>query len=161
MTRTRSTFLIAAALSVALTVLPAQAQSVWKQAFGHQMAELLESPDADVQETALRLIIEQADRNDPDIVLEPATEGLLDVYTSSPVRAHRQMAVAALSKIDDADAYITLLQEALNEQDMGLQLMLLQAVVRSNSINWPNVATAYNELLKTVSIPGIRFAAGM
>lgn len=149
MTNTRFFSLTVSLLLLVLAGLPAQAQPMWKQAFGYQMDVLLRSPDPVVQAGALKVFIEVAGQNDRDIVLWPATNALLDVYETSPLRAHRQMAIAALGKMDRTYAYTALLDKALTEPDEGLRRMILQAAAGSRSIEWAPVATAYNLLLQT------------
>lgn len=149
MTYPRLVSLAVPVLLFALTAIPAQAQPMWKQAFGYQITEHLRSPDPAVQGTALKVFIEVAGRNDRDILLWPATDALIEVYETSSLRSHRQMAIAALGKMDRMYAYTLLLDKALVEPDEGLRRMILQAVAGSRSIEWPNVATAYNLLLQS------------
>ena len=155
MTYSRFFLPVVSLLLLAATALPAQAQSMWKQAFGYQTAELLRSPDLAIQEIGLRIFIEVADRQDPDVNLRPAAKALLNVYETSDHPAHRLMAVVALSKIDDGRSYTSLLRSAMNEMDLRTRHTILHAAAGSRSIDRSDVATAYNELLQQSRLDGV------
>lgn len=140
----------------ALAAFPVQAQPMWNRAFGYQIAELLRSPDAALQEDAMRVFIEVADRQDPNVNLRPAARALLDVYATSSESTHRIMAVIALSKIDDVRSYTTLLANAQGEMNAQTRRTILYAVAASRSIQSPLVATAFNQLLAQDRLYGSR-----
>jgi hypothetical protein len=141
----------------AALAIPTYAQPMWQRAFGYQIDVLLRSADPDVQETALQVFIEVANRNHVNANLRPATNALMNVYRTSPDPAHRLMAAVALTKIDDPRSYTALLSAALEDLDLRSRQAVLHGAAGSRSIRSARVATAYNELLRQdrfVSAPG-------
>ena len=101
-----------------------------------------------MQETALQVFIEVANRKHVNANLRPATNALLNVYRTAPDPAYRLMAAVALTKIDDTRSYKALLSAALNDMDLRSRQAVLHGAAGSRSIGSARVATAFNELLQ-------------
>lgn len=149
MLRTRLLYsvLCSALLALVLTGSAHAQTEYWHNTFGDQLAVLLESPHPSVRADAMRLAVEVVAKDDLEIDLTPAADALIEVYKTSPLAAHRTMAVAVLYQLDDEDAYVDLLRAALNEVDTNVRRIILHATSASRYIQSPRVASAYNSLL--------------
>jgi hypothetical protein len=69
---------------------------VWKQTFDAQMATLLKSDDAAVQDRAMVNIITMAGRQDPDVRINRTVAPLLSIFENAEAEQRRLLALSAL-----------------------------------------------------------------
>ena len=127
MTRRMYTFLAASALIV-LTGMPpaatAQSHSAsadssasygqWKTHFGAQLRTLLESPNTDVQDNGMQLILHYTQR-DTDIDLAAAVPALFSIYDHAEYEGRRLLALRAIDAIG-TDTHMQRLALRLNNE---------------------------------------------
>jgi hypothetical protein len=86
----------------------------WKPHFGTQVRTLLESPNPEVQDNGMQLILHYAQR-DADIDFAPAVPALFDVYDHAEHEGRRLLALRAIDAVG-TEAHMRRLAQRLDTE---------------------------------------------